>query len=286
MFETWIGPENFRRGIRSYLDQYADRNADVTNFVEALDRGAGSDMARPFSTFLDQPGAPVISMALRCNEGKPPSLNVSQKRLLPQGSRGSTEEMWRAPVCIAYETDGRRKRECTLLSSRSAEWTLEGTKSCPAWISGNADGSGYYHVRYEGELLDRIIADGGRRLTPPERLSTVGDVEALFAAGELPATVALGIVPRFSSDGNRFVVQSLVNIIRGVRTRLVPLELTPNYSRFVTKTFADRATTIGWKASTAEDTDTRLLRPELLQLVTAEGNSPALRTEARELARA
>jgi len=112
MFETWMGPENFRCGIRSYLDQYADRNADVTNFLEALDRGAGSDMARPFSTFLDQPGAPVISMALRCNEGKPPSLNLGQKRLLPQGSSGSTEETWRAPVCIAYEADGRRKREC------------------------------------------------------------------------------------------------------------------------------------------------------------------------------
>jgi alanyl aminopeptidase len=54
----------------------------------------------------------------------------------------------------------------------------------------------------------------------------------------------------------------------------------------VTKVFGDRAAAIGWKPKAGEDNDTRLLRPHLLRLVTAEGTVPALRDEARDMARA
>ncbi len=284
MFEHWVGPQNFRRGVKAYLDQYSDRNADAAKFLEAVGRGAGREIRQQFDTFLDQPGVPLVSLALRCDPGKPVTVELSQKRLLPEGSKGSKDQKWSVPVCAAWESGGAREHDCTLLTSTSASWELSKAKSCPAWIIGNSDGAGYYQVRYEGDLLEKLTADAERSMTVPERVSTIGDVSSLVGAGELPAAAGLRLIPEFSKDPNRFVAQRSVTLASSINRDLVPSELRPNYARFVTRMFAERARELGWKSKPGEDAETRLLRPILVGFAAAEGNAPELQTEARQLA--
>jgi Peptidase family M1 domain len=65
MFENWPGAAKFRAGVQQYLQENADGNATVTQFVSAV----GQDVAPAFSTYLDQAGAPVVSMELECGTG-------------------------------------------------------------------------------------------------------------------------------------------------------------------------------------------------------------------------
>lgn len=284
MFESWMGEDAFRRGVQHYLRQYSWRNATAGDFLDSLGSSGNQGISRPFSTFLDQPGIPLVSARLRCDTPGGPTLYLSQKRALPLGSTGSTDQTWQVPVCVRYGEGDSTHRECTLLTQASTEWILPSAKSCPAWVLANADGAGYYRVLYEGDLLSRLLADHGRLLSPAERVATLGDVQALTAMGEIKAADALALAPQFAGDPVRQVVGSAIGITGRVRENLVPQELLPNYARFVDKTFGERARRLGWNAAKGEDAEARLLRTTLLPLVAVWGEDHQLAAEARQLA--
>jgi alanyl aminopeptidase len=145
MFENWLGPETFRKGVRAYLGKYANRNATSADFLGSLSAASGRDVTKAFSSFLDKPGAPEVSVALDCGAGAP-ALRLAQERSLPIGSKGSAAQVWSIPVCVRYGA-AKAETECTLMTQAKTSWTLK-AKSCPAWLDANAGAVGYYRVEY------------------------------------------------------------------------------------------------------------------------------------------
>src|SRR3954452_5205890 len=84
MFEQWKGPETFRRGVQSYMKRYSHRTATSGAFLDELSGASKSDVARSFSTFLNQAGIPMLSVSLDC-AGSSPVLHLEQSRLVPAG---------------------------------------------------------------------------------------------------------------------------------------------------------------------------------------------------------
>lgn len=275
MFESWMGEDAFRSGVQRYLKQYSWRNATAADFMDALGSSGNQPVGRAFSTFLNQPGVPLVSVKVQCDSASGASLQLNQKRALPLGSQGSsTQQTWQIPVCARYGEGDSTGRECTLLTDTSTRWKLTGAKSCPAWVVVNADGAGYYRTSYEAKQLGSLLADGGRQLSASERVATLGDVEALTRLGEIKAADALILVPQFARDPVRQVVSSAIGITGSVRAHLVPNELFPNYMRFVNQTFGERARQLGWKPKAGEDSETRLLRSSIVPLAAVWGWRP------------
>jgi len=61
MFERWVGPATFRKGVLAYLKEHEWGNATANDLWDALSKAAGRDLHGPMSTFLDQPGVPIVS---------------------------------------------------------------------------------------------------------------------------------------------------------------------------------------------------------------------------------
>jgi alanyl aminopeptidase len=239
--------------------------------------------ARAFSTFLDQPGTPLLTTQLECAPGKPPRLKFSQQRYLPLGSPGATPpapQLWNIPVCVRQPGG----QACALVTDAEATMALPAGKSCPSWVMANADGNGYYRVFYQGDLLQRLLHDGGKILTVPERLGVLGDVGALVRSARLPYGEALSLVPALAQDDDRHIVDSMAGLVGGLSDAFVPDDLRPQYQRFVTRTFGARARQLGWSARPTDSDDTRLLRPILLATMVQDAENPALQAEARALA--
>lgn len=285
MFENWVGPEKFQKGVQQYLRRHAYGNATAADFLAAIGAATGRDVAPAFSTFLDQAGVPLVSARLKCGQGARPALELSQKRFLPLGSRGSAQQTWQIPVCFKYDDGANAKQQCAVLDRPQAEVALAGANSCPSWVVLNARESGYYRTLYEGGLLDGVLADGGRHLSVPERVGLLSDIQAAVSSGDLPAGTALRLVPEFAGDPNRQVVSSTVNITRSINEHLVPDDLRPNYRRFIEKTYSVKARELGWQPKPGEDDDTGLLRPVLLDLAANVGEDATLIAQADKLAR-
>ena len=282
MFEGWVGEEGFRKGIQGYLKTHAWGAATADDFVAAIAEATKNPAVVPaFRSFLDQPGVPLVTAELVCAGGAP-KLTLSQKRFLPTGSTGSTQETWQVPIC-ARSGDPGAATTCTLLTEPTGSLALPG--SCPARVLANA-GDGYYRVLYKGSLLGKVLADGGKHLTAAERISTLSDVAALARSGDVPMATALALVPAFANDPERPVVESVQRIAAAPRDLLVTDGMRPRYRRFVSDVFGARAKALGWTSRKGEDEDVQLLRASLVPFAANEGDEPALVAEAGALARA
>jgi alanyl aminopeptidase len=282
MFERWIGEAKFREGVQLYLKQHAWGNATASDFEAAMSSAAGKDVAPAFNSFLDQPGVPEISAALKCEAQ--PKLAVSQKRSLPAGSQAQPQT-WQIPICVAFEADGSVHHQCSLLSDTKDEIALTGAQTCPAWILANDGENGYYQVAYQGDLLKKILADQGGHLSVAERVGVLGDVESLASEGEVSAQVALALVPEFSKDPDWHVVQTAANIAALLKGESVPTNLREKGVRFINQEFGEKALALGWLAKPGDTDDTRLLRQKLVPFVAGTGEEKALIDQAEMLAR-
>ncbi len=287
MFEAWVGPERFREGVRLHMREHAEGNATAADFFQSLSKAAGTDVTSALSTFLDQPGVPLVSMGLQCPAGAPPKLTLAQRRFLPVGSQGASTEAqtWRVPVCVRYGTGKQEARACTLLTERTGELVLTGATGCPDWVVPSADARGYYHTKLEGDLLSRLTRDGGRQLTLSERMGLLGDAQALMAGNALPVDEALGVVTRLLPTDDRDLLTTALRMVGSVRREHLPEALRPRYAAFVRRTFGDKAHALGLRPRPGEDEATSLLRPSLVKAVALLGEDEALLAEARTLAR-
>ena len=279
MFESWMTPEAFRRGVRSYLTKYAFQSATSAEFLDSLGSASKKDVARAFSTFLNQAGVPLVSVALDCGQ-KPPVLHVEQSRFLPIGSKGSASQVWNVPLCIRYGGAA----ECALIAGPKLVWPLKNAKGCPALVEANVDARGYYLVDYRGGLLPALTGgDAASRLGAPERVDLIGNVAMIAGAGKIPASDALGLVQVFHNDPERIVLQKALEIAVSIHEHLVPASLEPNYQRFLLKNFQARARELGWISHAGETDDVRLLRPPLVSAAAMVGGDQDLAKAARSL---
>jgi alanyl aminopeptidase len=282
MFERWIGPEKFRSGVQLYLKQHAWGNATASDFEAAISSVAGKDVAPIFSSFLDQPGAPEVSVALKCSAK--PVLELAQKRSQPIGSQAKPQT-WQIPVCVAYEAGGVVHHECSILAEAKADMELAAAQTCPAWLLPNDGEAGYYQVAYQGDLLKQVLADRGAHLSVAERVGVLGDVDLMVGDGETSAGIALALVPEFSKDPASQVVQAAANIASLLKTESVPGDLREKGARFIRQEFGERAMALGWLAKLGDSDDTRLLRQKLVPFVASVGEQKDLIQEAEKLAR-
>ena len=289
MFESYLGAAEFRKGVQSYLKQYAFRNSTAPEFLDAISTASKRDITQPFSTFLNQAGVPVVSTALDCRQ-QSPVLHVEQHRSLPLGTKTEQPQTWQIPVCIRYPGGNGVEKACTLVTQPKQDINLN-TKTCPAWVQMNDNGVGYYQVAYQGELFQKETSNEAvASLSTPERVDFIGNVRSGVAAGRLQLADELRLVELFHSDADRHVVQSTVSIAiqqspsSPFPKQWVPANLEKNYHHFLQTNFAQRAHQIGWTSQSNETDDIRLLRPDLLFAVAVFGGDRELAKQAQELA--
>ena len=181
MFESWVGEKKFQTGVTAYLKRYSYKNARVSDFLDAIAATGQPQLTRAFSTYLEQPGFPLISVKLNCSAA--PALSLTQKRYLPIGSAGNASQVWQTPVCVRYETAKGDQKECFLMDKPAAEFRLTHATSCPANLSANADAAGNYITRYDSALLAKLL--DGNYLNAAERMTTINDLTSLLNAGEI-----------------------------------------------------------------------------------------------------
>jgi cytosol alanyl aminopeptidase len=283
MYERWVGADAFQRGIRAYLKKHAYGNATTADFIAAMSEAIGKDMSGA-STFLDQPGAPILAVDLRCEAGKAPVLTISQSRYLPPGSAKPAVESapWQIPLCIAHDTNGGKRGEtCAVVTGASAEVPLEGT-SCPKWVWPNAGGVGHFHVSMPPALVAQASGYGWSRLTPSERVVLADEIGQMIQAGTLDIMAGISLVPRLMREGNRAAIESATSFA-GVR-QLVPDARMAAYDRWLLKNFGAEARKLGWLRKPGEALDVNRRRGALVGLA-AQAGDRSLNREAVKLAK-
>ena len=191
MLERYIGEEDFRAGIRLHMDRHADGVATAEDFIESIAEGSDrTEIEQAFKSYIEQPGVPLLAVALNCDDPASPALNVSQARYAPLGSEIDPDAgLWHIPMCVGYTVDGERRTQCGLLSEKQQSIRLQ-ADSCPTTVHPNADGAGYYRFALDNEQWQMLIA-GAVELPASEALVLADSLDAAFQAGVLDADLYL-----------------------------------------------------------------------------------------------
>ena len=280
MFESYMGQERFQRGVQKYLQKYAWKNATSDDFLQELS-GHDSALAKSFSSFLNQAGVPLVRAKLECSSSGI-RLQVLQERFLPFGSQHALNQLWEFPMCIKYPTGGTEARECDLVTREDQSLSLSKARGCPAWVYANADQAGYYRVLYESARFESL-AQNKTKLTLPERVGFLGDISALTEGG-LPLGEAMALVPKFTRDPEPDVISKTVKIVGKLDEHMIPGEFKPNYRRYLSDLYKQRAEDLGWKDRPDDTPAARLLRPELFELMANHAEDPEFIDQTKKLA--
>jgi alanyl aminopeptidase len=272
MVERWLGPEAFRAGVLDYIKAHADGNATADDLWTALGKAGKQDVKGTLSSFLDQPGVPLVSAELLPG-GK---VKLTQSRFLAAGTKAPKAQTWRIPVALRYpDGQGTRVQRAMLMGPETIV-TLE-TKKTPAWIHPNAEAAGYYRWSLPAPVLDKLVAAAASSLDVRERVGLLGEIDALLAAGRLSGATALRTLETFASDPDPEVVAGVVKSLGALREAFFAERDETGFAPYVRRTLNPALARIGPVPVKGEPPAVTRLRPDLYEMLADEGRDETAR---------
>src|SRR5436190_3631107 len=275
-FETWFGAERFREGVRAFLKRHAYGTATADDFARALGEagGRGPEALAAFRGFIEQPGVPLVDVALDCS--KAPSIDLRQSRLRPVGS-SAPELRWTTPACFR---DGTRT-QCADIKIETQRVPLKDS-SCPAWLMANPGGRNYYVPRYAPALAQQLRANVAA-LSADEMLATTIDAGILSESGLMRIGDALAWANAGLDHPSLLVRRFAVDLVFEQRDAWLSPKDAAAKRAILDKRLVPLARELTWRERPGDSDELRDLRATVLPFAADQGDA-ALRTEARDLA--
>ncbi|HSR97243.1 MAG TPA: M1 family metallopeptidase [Kofleriaceae bacterium] len=275
MIEHFIGDEPFRRGLHELLVAHATGNATTADLIAALAASAGKDLAPLASSFLDQPGVPVVAARTRCEGGRG-RLELAQSRWRPIGST-TPDATWTIPVCVRAGIAGRVHEACTVLDAPTGTLELPG---CAEWVMPNAQGAGYYRATLPPDDLARLRDRGTPRLAVVERVQLAHDLEAAFSSGALAGGDVLRALEPLARDAHGAVAMVPLSLLTFIHTYIVEGTQRASLRARVARLYAPAVAALGWTPAATDRPWRRLFRANLLAFLALEIEDPSVLAEA------
>ncbi|MEW6542679.1 MAG: M1 family metallopeptidase [Nitrospirota bacterium] len=284
MLEQHLGPEVFRSGIRGYLRRHAYGNADTGDLWTALGEAAGQPVPALMDGWIFRPGYPLITVRLQGSQ-----LRLTQQRFTylpspsPRASRPApaagepADVTWQVPLQLRVTVRGAAASHRLLLTKKGTSFDLPpGFES----VLVNEQGHGFYRVRYEPALLERLLRTP-EHLAPIERFNLVNDAWAVTVAGLLPVTEYLDLTARFRTEQDKNVWTVLIDSFHTLYRLVEPADRA-GLEALVRDRLHRAAASLGWTPRPAEDELARQLRGDLIRALGTIGNDPAVQARAAE----
>ncbi|MEE9271721.1 MAG: M1 family metallopeptidase [Robiginitomaculum sp.] len=269
MFEGYLGEESFQKGVRLHMKRFEDKVATSDDFFQSLGDGSGNDKVVPaLKSFVDQPGVPLVSGTLSCKSDVH-KVTLTQSRYAPLGSTIKQGQTWKIPVCAKYGADGKTYKTCTLLSTKTAALDLE-SQNCPAWLTLNADGAGYYRYTMDKKAWAGLLSNTDK-LDTKEVLTVLDSLNASFHAGDLDAKTYLNGMEALAHHKEYDVAAKAGDGIAGLY-HFLDKSAHPDLERYTRDLYAKRYA----KIKNAKTMEARLLAPTLASRLVNYGGDTAL----------
>lgn len=275
MFETWIGEDKFRDGVRLFLQRHARGTATSDDLIAALTEAAGGDplLASSLRSFLDQAGIPRIDVRVRCGKDRA-TLQLSQSRYFPLGSKGKQGARWQVPVCVKLGRGETVQRQCFLLTQAKQDFALDG---CPDWVLPNEGGNGYYRYALPAAELGQLNAKFDT-LTPAEQRVHADSLHAGFRRGDVAPASLLQALPRLAASPLPAVATAPVADLNWLREYAADAAGSEVLRRYAIALYQPQLERLGYATRPGEPQDDTLLRQQLVEFVALDLNG----AEARE----
>jgi aminopeptidase N/puromycin-sensitive aminopeptidase len=271
--ENYLGEETFRQGVHDYLSAHEYGNATAEDFWNAQTATSHKPVDKIMESLIVQPGEPVF------NFGAPADGNVSiaQKRFfLSPGLSTNPVQKWTMPVCFKIADS----QDCKLAAPETSSLKMPAA----GLLFANARGIGYYRSAYAPGQYAELVTHAESDLTPPERISLLGDEWAQVRVKQSKVGDYLNLVAALKSDPSSDVFSMAAGRIGTIADKVASKKKERDeLAAWVQRNFAPAYARLGPPAP-GDSPNTLELRAELILLLVDHGNDSDLKRDARKIA--
>ena len=275
MVEQYVGPEAFRKGVASYLKKHAYANAAGEDFWSEVARVTGKPVDRIMRSFVDQVGAPVVSVRNSCTQNTG-EIELHVNRFSGTPGASAAPQTWTVPVCLKGANGQAR---CELIDR--SERTIK-TDSCRAPFA-NADSRGYYFTDYTADTV-ASLAKSPASLSASERISLLGDEWWMVRAGRHDIDLYLDLAASMAMDETPVIIETINTRLEAIADDIADPAERVRFQSWIRARFGPALTSLGLPGAPNDTEDRQSRRATLLHLVGVVGNDPDVQRKARELA--
>ncbi len=275
MLEQYLGEDEFRAGIRRYMNEHKFGNAETTDLWDAIEAETGEPVRRIMDTWIFQGGYPLVTVR---GQAESPVLTQSRMRYAGGGDE-SPDQTWAIPIHYRWQpaNDGAPRQDRLLLESDEPTTIA---LSDPEWFLVNANGSGFLRVAYPDDQLDALAEVATEQLTAVERYSLIDDAWASVLGGEASTLSFLNLLEALTAETNRSVWQRIIGGFSQLR-RLTSGEAQEHLEEIAHDAMAPALANLGLSPADDDDDRRRQLRADLIRAIGTIANDREIQQESK-----
>ena len=276
MVEAYVGNDDFRRGVASYLKKFSYANAAAEDFWTEVTRVSGKPVDRIMASYVDQPGVPLLQVASRC-VGTATEVAIQQGRFAGAPKASPPPQTWAIPVCL--KTGTTPAAQCEVISKQAA-FKFPG---CTTDIFVNRGSAGYFVTEYPAANVRGLSLKAETVLTPTERVGFLGDEWRMVRSARHDIGLFLDLAGELADDKTPAVVNSVRSRVAFTAEELAAAAARPGIATWIRRKFGPALEQSG--VPTRDDDEQKQSRwAALAELVGIPGEDRQFQVKSRELA--
>jgi puromycin-sensitive aminopeptidase len=286
MLETFLGPESFRNGLRTYMQEFATRNARGADLWRHLQAASQQPVTQIMESWIMQSGHPCVTATLETLNGQQ-QLQLSQKRFFanPQVQQDN-HQLWQVPLLIRYADETGTHVIRHVLAEATGAITLQ-VHGELHWCYLNADQVGFYRQNLAGTLLEKILSHF-EQLTPSEQMGLLADQWAQVRSGLQLISRFLEVLTAIASRSDNYnLLSEIVEHLHTLEQMVEDLEnasVLDQFHQWVRSLFEERLKALGFEPHPGESTDVSQQRVSVIKAMTTLAHDPEAVAQVRILA--
>jgi puromycin-sensitive aminopeptidase len=286
MLENFLGSETFRNGLRTYMQEFAERNARSSDLWRHLQAASQQPVTQIMESWILQSGHPCVIVTLESRNGQH-QLQLSQKRFFTNPQAPSdNHQLWHIPLVIRYADDTGTHVIRHVLADATGKLTLQ-VNGDLRWCYLNADQIGFYRQSFAGTLLNKILVHLDQT-SPSEQMGLLGDQWALTRSGHQPITQFLEVLAAMASRSDNYnllfeIVEHLHTLEQMVED-LGSASVLDQFRQWVKSLFDERLKGLGFEPRPGESTEVSQQRISVINAMTTLAHDPEVVAQAGVLA--
>lgn len=266
MVRGMIGDDALRKGLKQYFINHKYGNATGDDLWQALGDASGIQVGDIMNTWLEQPGYPVVTAAVKDGQ-----LTITQQQFFI-GEGHEAGRKWKLPLNSNY------KAAPAILSDHTAVLgdyqALRQANGQPFRL--NVGNNSHFIVKYDQTLMDDILAHVDD-LTPIDQLQLLQDYRLLAEGRQMSYASVVPLLDRFADSHSTVVNAALYQLAGNLRKFVTPdSDEEQHLQALYDQLSAGQVQRLGWMPKAGESNDDQLTRPYVLSAALFAKNKAAI----------
>lgn len=266
MVRALLGDDALRKGLKAYFDAHQYGNATGADLWQALGDASGLDVGAIMTSWLEQPGYPVVTAAVVDGQ-----LTLSQQQFFI-GEGEEKGRQWQIPLNSNYGAVPELLTEHEIVVDDYQQLRAESGQPFQLNVGNNS----HFIVKYDETLLADLAQDA-TNLSAISQLQLLQD-QRLLAEGRLTSyATVVPLLQTFANSEHVVVTTALYDVANNLKKFVTPdSEEEHQLQMFFDSLSRQQVARLGWHAQAGESSDDAITRPLVLRAALYAQNAEAI----------